>query len=65
MPPAVALTLDPPACLSIVTIDRVQEIGSCATGVDVIPRRSCKALVFFSDHNRNYAFGLDCRSGRP
>jgi hypothetical protein len=80
--------------LTMVTIDRIQEIGYRATGVDYIPRRYCKALVFMSDHkaremsysiqenggpigigwganwcisglDRNYAYGLDCRSARP
>jgi hypothetical protein len=80
--------------LTMVTIDHVREIGYRATGVDYIPRRYCKALVYFSDQkaremsysivesggpigigwgtnwcisglDRNYAYGLDCRSARP
>lgn len=80
--------------LAIVGFQGVQEIGYRAIGVDYIPRRYCKALVFMSDHkvremsysvatglgpigmgwgadwcisglDRNYAFGLDCRSVRP
>lgn len=80
--------------LTMVTIDHIREIGYRAQGVDYIPRRYCKALVFFNDQkvremsyavvegggaigigwgtdwcvsglDRNYAYGLDCRSARP
>jgi hypothetical protein len=50
--------------LSIVSFQKAQEIGYRPTGVDYVPRRYCRALVFMSDHKvRDISYSIGEREG--